>query len=229
MWNARYEDNGRQLVVYKYDPDPGAPANEQTTHLHRLVKENGVSRGAHHSIGGLFSYGGYNENRWDRNTQNNPMRVIRPNAPIFSGVGLSMCEEIDMSHNHEMDGPLLNGFDVNGFPSVRYDLYSHLHNFEILAYTWGYRGGNTIGTMHALQRKPDSGTVVQFASNGATDFGFTNASQAKYRKIVSNVFSTLIDGKYKFESDTLYKAELKHEMTFPYAGARLEGVEACPR
>ncbi|MEO2265934.1 N,N-dimethylformamidase beta subunit family domain-containing protein [Pseudoalteromonas sp. YIC-656] len=230
-WNVRYEDLGRQLTSYKAAPevDKDAVFGEETTYFHRLKDEDGVSRAAFHSIGGLFIYGGYEGNKWDKTSGSNPFRIIRPNASIFAGTSVEMCDDLDMSDNHEMDGPYIDGFDANGFPHVRYDSYKHLYNFEVLAYTWGFRVGHTIGTVHALQRKIDSGTVLQFGSNGAGAFGFTNNTGKLYRKVMTNAVDIMLNGKYRFESEDLYQAEHTYVMKFPFVGEKIPNIEACPR
>lgn len=231
-WNTRYEDEGRVMTSFKGSPrnDPEAEKGKETSYFHILKDEDGFTRSAIQSIGGIFTYGGYEGNKWDgkKKTDPNPFRVIRPNAAIFAGTGVGMCATLDLSDNHEMDGPVIDGFDVNGFPSVKYSAFKHLHNYEVLAYTWGFRIGHTVGTIHAFQRKPESGTVLQIGSNGATYFGFKKNNAEQYKKVLNNVFSIMAEGEYKFESDSLYQVKLAHEMTFPYKGNKVPNIEACP-
>ncbi len=230
-WHNRYSSDGNVMTVFRGSiwNDPEAEKGKETTYFHLLKDEDGESRAAYNSIGALFTYGGYDDNKWDNLQGQNPFRVIRPNAAIFDGTNIEMCGELDLSDNHELDGPIIDGFDVNGFPNVKYSLYKDLYNFEILAYTWGYRAGHTVGTIHAFQRKQDSGTVLQFASNGAAAFAFTNETHELYRKVLHNSFAMLVDGKYQFESEKLYQAELKHPMKFPYQGDKVPNIEVCPK
>lgn len=231
-WNTRYEDEGRVLTSFKGNPldDKEAEKGKETSYFHMLKDDDGFTRSAIQSIGGVFTYGGYEGNKWDgkKASEPNPFRVIRPNAAIFSGADMTMCSNLDLSNNHEMDGPVINGFDVNGFPSVQYTAFKYIHNYEVLAYTWGYRAGHTVATIHAFQRKPESGTVLQISSNGATSFGFKNNNAEQYKKVLNNVFSIMAEGKYEFESESLYQAKLAHEMTFPYKGDKIPNIEACP-
>lgn len=223
-WHARYENRGTELVVMRSMNDPGAKKGEETFYLSSLGSP------AYNSIGGIFTYGGYDDNQWDGvKGQKNPMRIVRPNGVLFQGTGLKKCDDLDLSYNHEMDGPPISGFDFNGLPKIITTAYQNLYNMEILAYTWGYRGGHTVGTIHAYQPKAESGTVLQYASNGAAAFAFTNSTAKYYKRSLQNAFEIMIKGKYTFESESLYDEPLKTAMTFPYKGQKIPGIEVCPK
>ncbi len=202
-WHSRYNEHGN-LVSYKSKKDIEAKEGMETTYFHQIGKP------AHSVMGGSFIYGGYHDkDRWNKAIKK-PMRVIEPASPIFANTQLGLCSELDLSHNHELDGVPLLGFDALGYPVPDYQKISH-HRVQILAYAWAYRVGYTLGTIHASQRKPDSGYVIQFGSNGAAGIGFENESKEVFKQVFANAIETLLENRSPFSAN--YQAK---EVVTPY-------------
>mgnify|MGYP000224054135 CR=1 FL=1 len=221
-WHARYE--GNSLVSYKHEKDVFAKDGEETNYLHYLDGQNAV-----YTLGANFHYGGYHKNVWDADSlEKNAFRITADKSPIFDNTGIKLCDEIDLSHNHEFDGVPIFGFSEAGLPVPAYKIIKQ-HKVEILGYTWGYRGGHTIGTIHAAQRTPNSGYLVQFGSNGAAGFGFTNGTSEIYKQVLENTQKTLLNGLSPFSPE--YTEEtIAHELRIPYGGEKSEfPYEKCAR
>ena len=217
-WNARYD--GNRLVSYKFKNDDEA-LGAKTNRMAALKDENPI-----YLLAANFRFGGYHQNNWDGVSDSNPMRVIAPDSPVFKGTGLSLCDELDFSHNHEFDGVPISGFDEQGYPVPFYRIIKQ-HKVQILGYTWGYRNGHTLGTIHAAQRSENSGYLIQFASNGAAGFGFSNNTHVQYGQSLRNSFELLLNGQSPFSSD--YKElTMKYSLQVPYGGNKSSlPLEVC--
>lgn len=221
-WHARIGHNS--LVSYKHIEDTQAEEGKETNYLHYIEGQNAV-----HTLGANFHFGGYHKNLWDSEDSNdNPMRIIADKSPIFANTGIGICDELDFSHNHEFDGVPVVGFTSEGFPVPAYKFINQ-HKVEILGYTWGYRNGHTIATIHAAQRKPTSGYVVQFASNGAAGFAFKNDTAGLFKQVLENTQKILLEGKSPFSSNYEEKV-VAHELRVPFGGNKSDfPYEKCAR
>lgn len=224
-WATRYEDQGNTLVSFKYYEDTEAPSDDLRTVLLMSVGIDPVK-----SIGGLFHYGGYDNNKVDSFGSPNPMRITKPDSPMFAGTGIGLCSNIDMGKNVEFDGAPLAGFDQNGLPIPEKDSRG-IYRLEILGYTWGQRSNkHTLGSIHVMQKSPSAGTVIQVGSIGSTYGAFKNDSDGTYRKVMSNMLNILSNDLYPFTSDIDTPAAVATPLATPIAPADFPQFnERCAR
>ncbi|MFY8352869.1 N,N-dimethylformamidase beta subunit family domain-containing protein [Pseudoalteromonas sp. SSM20] len=191
-WHSRYSELG-SLITYKAKTEFEEPGKE-------TINLQYVGKPAYTILGGSFVYGGYNDaDEWNKNIKK-PMKVVEPNSPIFRDTSIGLCSEVDLSHNHELDGVPILGFDSTGYPVPSYGLIKQ-HKVQILAYTWGYRNGHNLGTIHAAQRTTNSGYMLQFGSNGAAGAGFKNSTQHIFKKVLSNSVEILYNDMSPFSPE----------------------------
>ncbi len=170
-WQVRYEDDGQRMVSYKgYDPAFGVDPEPDPLLVTRSWLGNALGMPIANSIGGDFERGGFGSHRKGLNVQGTGLRVADADHPLFAGLELRACDNLDFGGVREYDGAPILGLDARGRPVAdRAGLGAH--RLEILAYEWTKRGGAiTLATAHIFQARPAGGVVLHLgapeASNG---------------------------------------------------------------
>jgi hypothetical protein len=227
-WQVRYEGDARSVLVC-YKPlgsvdtstplDPMAGTEAETTNWDLPVLNYPIIP----SIGGGFTEGGYGIFRQPKAAKGwGGYMVIDGKHPLLRSTGLSDGDCFPFYRLKEYDGAPILGFDARGMPVP--DLRRiGAHKFELLGFDLGYRGGHghTIGTMHVMQRTPQSGYLFNI---GAKDFALTwtrdgqepwRRSTQIMKRLFQNFVSDALSGISPF-SEPPRQEQVVYAMTVPW-------------
>lgn len=191
-WQVRYSEDRSQLICYKdkgRDPEPD-PLLETVAWPSPSLRYPVVA-----SIGAEFPRGGYGlktDAGWDG------YRITAPDSPLLAGTGLRRGDILRLPTS-EYDGAPIRGFDADGLP-VLDPRKAPFARMELIGFDKGSRFGNeTVGTFIVAQRRDDSGTIVNVASNDwCSADGMGGADRARLQRITRNAVDRLLAGQSAF-------------------------------
>jgi hypothetical protein len=201
-WQVRYESDQDLLVCYKdANLDPENDSLLKTIPWPRSSLDYSVMQ----SIGCDWPHGAYG---MKVNHGNYGYKITRPNSPILEGTHLEFHSVLSCQ-SYEYDATLLSGTDLFGDPTIDEEALGFCQ-IELIGYDKGDRveqpTGHGWGTFVVMQKKLDSGTIVNTAFNAFTgktptygSGGICGVDSVIIRKIVVNIFDKTLGKKSLFE------------------------------
>ena len=216
-WQVRYSDDHTALISYKtlaerpssQGGDPVSDPLLRTVGWHSTDLDLSIV----HSLGGSYDFGGLGQRGKNNGLFKSAYTVAEPDSPLLAGTGLKICDLIEMPMSGEYDGAPIIGLDDIGRPVP--DLKSiGAYRYELLGYEWNKNEGYQIGTMHIMQRTPQSGYVLHMgALNCCITQEFymdTTQGATNVQKIVSNAVKAFLT-----HADPLANAPPPRPVAFP--------------
>ena len=197
-WQSRYQDNNKDLVVYKSFADPiGDPLLETV-----LWDEPSLQYPTTDSVGANFTLGGYSNSNPPGNAPASWLgyKIVAEDSPLLEGTNLQNGDILQLDFDGtEYDGAPLSGFDGNGFPVIDNSVLG-FHQVELIGFDHGYRFGPTIGTMFAFQKTPTSGIVVNTATLHWAYAMTTSSSASDLQTVSYNILEKMLNDDPIFSS-----------------------------
>jgi hypothetical protein len=193
-WQVRYSDDGKKLICYKNSAlDPVADLLQKTI----LWSDPSLKYPEIMSIGADFNHGGLGldvDQGWDG------FKLVNVSDLIFAGTGLQPGDILKM-RNSEYDGTFIAGVDMNGNPLIDNSKLG-FYQINLIGYDRGVlNGAQTTGTWIVFKKTPDSGTVMNVASNNWCSFtGIGGPNGSVIKQITLNMIDVLMENKTLFST-----------------------------
>ncbi|MBL4862173.1 MAG: hypothetical protein JKY09_04040 [Crocinitomicaceae bacterium] len=144
------------------------------------------------SIGVDFNHGGYGlrkDNGWDG------LKIIRPESPLLKNTGLEFNQILKLPSS-EYDGALL--CFSNDSTVVELENKFSFYKYELIGYDFGSRQSISNGAWVILQRKANSGAIINTASTDwCSKSGMSGEDSRIIKKTTLNMIELLLQDDKK--------------------------------